>query len=430
MRLLIRCGKLPDQRLDPFTSYTRAVTGSNVGNLLFQQAVIKTLTLPDNELECNGYHLLPGDADRINASCDALVLPFANQFRTDQRANLAQLADTVERLRVPVIVVGIGCQTDLDHDYSNLDPIKDEVKRFVGAVLDRSASIGVRGAWTAEYLCKLGFRDVEVIGCPSMYLHGAALPTPRPVARFGRDTRLTVNVSAPSTQAEFSVGLAAFGQALAGAVQAYDDVEYVPQQNNTLGTLLLGRLRSTDEHQLMPPPMYSRLHQLGRVTTFVDPQTWIEHLRSRQFVFGTRLHGVIAAVLAGTPAHLVAHDSRTLELARYHGIAHTLVRDLDAQMEPAELYKRSNPATLLDGHSKRFEAYLAFLQHNGLRTTYTDGDGGIAFETRMATIKLPGPITSKIPWAKRIQWVGEYAACRIRDRVRRPGRPRTVRPTS
>ncbi|HEY4608953.1 MAG TPA: polysaccharide pyruvyl transferase family protein, partial [Ilumatobacteraceae bacterium] len=423
MRLLIRCGKLPDQRLDPFTSYTRGVTGSNVGNLLFQQAVIKTLTLPDNELECNGYYVRPADVDRINASCDVLVLPFANQFRTDQRDNLAQLANAVERLRVPVVVVGIGCQTDVDHDYSNLNPIKDEVKRFVAAVLDRSASIGVRGEVTAEYLRTLGFRDVEVVGCPSMYLHGAGLPTPRPVAGFGRATRLTVNVSAPNTQAEFSVGLAAFGESLRGVMEAYDDLDYVPQQNNTLGALLFGRVRSTNEHEVMPSEMYDRLHELGRVTTFVDPQTWIEHLRSRQFVFGTRLHGVIAAVLAGTPAHLIAHDSRTLELARYHGIAHTLVRDLDAQIEPAELYERSNPATLLDGHSKRFEAYLAFLQHNGLRTTYTDGDGGIAFETRMATIKLPGPITSKIPWAKRIQWVGEYAACRIRDRVRRPGRP-------
>ncbi|HZX53392.1 MAG TPA: polysaccharide pyruvyl transferase family protein [Ilumatobacteraceae bacterium] len=421
---------MPDQRLDPFTSYTRAVTGSNVGNMLFQQAVIKTLTLPDNELECNGYHLRPGEVDRINASCDALVLPFANQFRTDQRATLVQLAETVERLRVPVIVVGIGCQTDPDHDYSNLDPIKDEVKRFVGAVLDRSASIGVRGAWTAEYLCKLGFRDVEVIGCPSMYLHGAALPTPRPVARFGRDTRLTVNVSAPSTQAEFSVGLAAFGQALAGAVQAYDDVDYVPQQNNTLGSLLLGRLRSTDEHQLMPPPMYSRLHQLGRVTTFVDPQTWIEHLRSRQFVFGTRLHGVIAAVLAGTPAHLVAHDSRTLELARFHGIAHTEARDLDAQLEPGELYERSNAATLLDGHSKRFETYLDFFRKNGLRNTYTDGDGGIAFEARMASIKLPGPVTSRLSWARRSQWLAEFATHRILEPMHRPGRPTKVRPRS
>src|SRR3954462_13349221 len=240
MRLLIRCGKLPDQRLDPFTTYLRAVTGSNVGNMLFQQAVLKTLTLPGNELECNGYYVRPADVDRINASCDALVLPFANQFRTDQRDNLAQLADAIDRLRVPVIVVGIGCQLDLDHDYSNLDPINDEVKRFVAAVLDRSASIGVRGEWTAEYLRNLGFRDVDVIGCPSMYLHGAGLPTPRAVASFDSDTRLTVNVSAPSTQAEFSVGLEAFGRVLGDSVETYHNVDYVPQQNNSLGALLLG----------------------------------------------------------------------------------------------------------------------------------------------------------------------------------------------
>ena len=57
-----------------------------------------------------------------------------------------------------------------------------------------------------------------------------------------------------------------------------------------------------------------------RVRFFLDPKTWFDHLAQYDFSFGTRIHGNIAALLAGTPALLLAHDSRTLELAEYHEI--------------------------------------------------------------------------------------------------------------
>ena len=49
------------------------------------------------------------------------------------------------------------------------------VRDFVAAVLDRGPSIGVRGELTADFLRRLGSRDVEVIGCPSMFFHGPRL---------------------------------------------------------------------------------------------------------------------------------------------------------------------------------------------------------------------------------------------------------------
>lgn len=44
----------------------------------------------------------------------------------------------------------------------------------------------------------------------------------------------------------------------------------------------------------------------------------MEFLNDSDLTFGSRLHGNIAAVLAGTPALLVTKDSRTRELAEYH----------------------------------------------------------------------------------------------------------------
>ncbi|WP_410089573.1 polysaccharide pyruvyl transferase family protein, partial [Streptomyces sp. gb1(2016)] len=51
------------------------------------------------------------------------------------------------------------------------------VREFVTEVLNRSASIGVRGEFTEQYLKNMGFRDVEVIGCPSMFMNGETCPS-------------------------------------------------------------------------------------------------------------------------------------------------------------------------------------------------------------------------------------------------------------
>jgi hypothetical protein len=407
-RLLIRCGKLPYQRIEPYTTLRRNTTGTNVGNMLFQHSVVKALSLPDNELASNGFGLKVEDADRINDSCDVLVLPLANQFRPDFGHRLAMMAQTIRRLKVPVVVVGVGCQTDLDYDFTRLRSIDEQVKSFVASVLDHSSSIGVRGVCTAAYLKSLGFDAVDIIGCPSMFIDGQDLKRPREIETFDRSTRLSVNISAAGEQAKFSTGLDKMGQVIARTVRHYDDVEYVSQQRDSLFALLLGSTRQTHESRGIPKDTYRLLHSLGRVTAFVDPRTWLDHLAGRDFVFGTRLHGGIAALLAGTKAHLIAHDSRTLELAQYHEIPHVNIRGLSLEQDPRDLYENSDYSRMVSGHGERFATYAHFLEKNGLRNVFTDGDGGAAFEARMATADLPPPIVSSASWRQRTPWMREF----------------------
>ncbi len=54
------------------------------------------------------------------------------------------------------------------------------------------------------------------------------------------------------------------------------------------------------------------------IEIFCNVPKWMEFLNDSDLTFGSRLHGNIAAVLAGTPALLVTKDSRTKELAEYH----------------------------------------------------------------------------------------------------------------
>jgi len=397
---------MPDERVDPFTAIKGGIAGSNVGNMLFQESVVKSLSLPDYEVFSNGLNV--EDADRINDSCDMLVLPFANQFRPELADRLDAVTQTISRLKVPVVVVGIGCQTDLDYDFTHLEPINGVVQRFVAQVLDRSASIGVRGECTAAYLKGLGFNDVEVIGCPSMFVDGPTFKRPRQLTTFSRATRLSVNLSAYGEQAKFTTGLEKMAEMITRVVRTYDNVEYLPQQSNSLASLLLPRFRHTDEHQALSTQTYETLRRQGRVIGFVDPRPWLAHLATREFVFGTRLHGGIAGLLAGTPAHLIAHDSRTLELARYHGIPHTSIRNLSPELDPRDLYQRSDYSGMIRGHDELFATYAGFLRKNGLRNVFTDGDGGAAFEARMSAAVLPPGVSAQTGWLQRLSWMREH----------------------
>jgi len=400
-RILIRAGKLPYEPMDPFTSLRTVVTGTNVGNMLFSQSVFKALSLPQNDLRANGFGLRPGDAPRINDSCDMLVLPLANQFRLEFGDRLDAMATTIRKLKVPVVVVGVGCQTDLLYNFDNLRPIDASVKRFVGAVLDKSATIGVRGHCTGDYLTSLGFNAVDVIGCPSMFMDGPTLASPRPISSFDRSTKLAMNVTSPSHQSKFAARLDVMGQVIGHAVAKYDDIGYISQEDRSLHDLLFGTPRDHGEHAAIPAEAFAKIYDAGGVKAVVDPRAWMDYLRDRQFVFGTRLHGGIAGLLAGTAARLVATDSRTLEIAEYFDIPHFKVTDVVPDCDPRFAYESADYSRMVSGHRQRFETFATFLSKNGLGNVYSDGDGGRAFDAKLAAADL-SPIISPLPRSQEV----------------------------
>lgn len=390
--IYLRAGKLPFDHIDVLTSLRKNVTGTNVGNMLFQQSVFRSLYIPGQKIKINGYGIKQSSIDEINETASALVLPLANQFRPHYAERLDGLSNTISKLKVPVIVVGVGCQADLNYNFELLRPMDEQVKRFVSAVLDRSASIGVRGECTKNYLNALGFSAVDVIGCPSMFMYGADFPVPRQTD-LTYDSKIAVNISAAGEQAKFAADLDRMGLVIDEVVAKYKDVVYIPQENRSLEDMMWFRERARAEHSEMSPETYRKLRDEGRIKAFVDPKTWFDYLSTRDFAFGTRLHGSIAALLAGTPAHLVAHDSRTLELADYFDIPSTKITS-DEKLDPIEVYARSDFSKMISGHGARFDAYKAFLTKNGLRHIFDTPDGGQKFDERLRKAKLAPVISS------------------------------------
>lgn len=384
-RILIRSGKSPFDVVSPEKVIQHNIIGTNAGNLIFSDAVHKMLYTEGAEITSNRFVVDPSAADRINEEYDVFVVPLANAFRPSFEKHLRTLTELIERLTIPVVVFGVGAQSGLDYNPERLAPLERTVKRFAAAVLDRSPSIGVRGEFTESYLNSLGFTDVDVIGCPSMFLNGTDLWVEKKAERLDRDSKIAINAS------RSALGAGDIGGIVQTNCERYPNLLYIAQELKDLELLYWGDASEWDgRYSPMPVHRTHPLFQQNRVRLYYDPVTWINTLSDYEFAFGTRIHGNIAALLAGTPSVVLCHDSRTLELCRYFDIPHRRISELDADVDPADLYAEADYDALVKGHRERFDRIVAFMDKHGLDHVFRPGrDSGAAFEARMREIEFP-----------------------------------------
>ncbi|MDQ1324114.1 MAG: hypothetical protein QG587_1450, partial [Chloroflexota bacterium] len=363
----------------------------------------------------------PDAADEINERFDAYVIPLANAFRLQYQAALVRTTELVRRLRIPVVVLGVGAQGTVDHGWDAIKPIEGAVKDFVSAVLDRSPTIGVRGEATHEYLNALGFRDVDVIGCPSMFRWGDTIEVKRKAATLDAQSNIAITIS-PYRTAMGNIAMAAHAR--------YPKLTYFAQDLPTLGLMLDGTpLPSGTPDSLLPVHPSHPFFREDRTRFYVDPWPWIDDLRDFDFSFGTRIHGTIAALLAGTPAVVLAHDSRTLELARHFDIPHRLLRDVPPDLDPADLHAEADLTALHAGHAKRFATIVEYLARNGLDHVFAHDGAAADFERRIQETDYPGSVQQWWPeggpsparlTARRLRRLARRAVTRLRGGRSRP----------
>jgi hypothetical protein len=413
-RLLLRTPKDVFEVVSPATALAQNMVGGNSGNLVFTEAAQRILSVADVEITPDRFAAYKLGAGHINERFDAYVIPLANAFRPSFEGEVQRLTALLRKLTIPIVVLGVGAQANAKYSPARLRPIEASIRAFMSAVLDRSPSVGVRGEFTYDYLRSLGYRDVEVIGCPSMFLNGDRLRVEKRLPALSRDAIVSMNVS-PYVKA--------MGPIVRSHVERYPALRYVAQDLGTLEMLLWGDKSAAPGGPVANPTHTTHpLFQQRRVRYYVDPWPWIADLREADLSFGTRIHGNIAALLAGTPAYVFAHDSRTLELARYFEIPHRRMSEVPPDVDAADLYAEADFGPLNDGHAARFRTFTDYLAKHGLRHVFEPGEDPAAFDARLAATDFPPAVGyTGVPRLGRVRRESRRLAGLLRREARHRG---------
>lgn len=370
-RIAVRC------YMDPWTAtdvgHARTLIGRNTGNLIFSTAALRLVSTADvDAVPMTLEHLLESAA-QIDDEFDHVVIPLANAFRPGYLPLLRDLTRFLREVRVPVTILGVGAQGSLDYTVPSRPELDEAARSFAAAALDRGPTIGVRGHFTADYLAALGVRETTVVGCPSMFLRGPSLDVRPSAGPPTDDAAMAVNLSPRAATPEgWVVGLAERHPRLTYVAQDEADIDAI------FGARPIPRASDGYPGHLTHPFLHS-----DRAVVHLHANTWIESMRSQEFVFGHRIHGNVAALLAGTPAHVIPHDSRTRELADYFQIPSTLAPHITATTTPADLYAASDWGPMVSGHAGRVEQMALYLEAHGVSHTVRTPAGEAPLDARL-----------------------------------------------
>ena len=391
MRILMRGAIDPMIDMNPAKFIIENHTGGNIGNMIFTNSIARTLLVDAQTtidyLDLRKQTLDDAYASFVNETYDYFLIPLANAFKVTNHDELTIIAGFVKKLRIPCCIIGVGIQRALTGGrFSKIYPHCAEAKAMVAAVLEKSPMIGVRGELTGEFLQDLGFlpeKDFTVIGCPSMFTYGDTLPEIKPTV-LREDAVISFN-----SKVEFEklddyrpfVDFAKRNMAL------FPNMVYVQQQIDDMRMIYLDSIKQ----ELRA----SKSYDVSKAISFTNIPAWIDYFRDHvDFSFGSRIHGNVAAILAGVPSVAVPFDRRVLELVQYHNIPYLKVEQLGEQQTLYNVFEQTDFSSVHRGHKERLDHYLDFLYTLGLDTIYDHdyGEGKVHYDTIMEARKFPGVI--------------------------------------
>ena len=121
-RLLLRAPKGPFDVVPAEVTLADNLIGNNSGNLVFIESAHRLLATHGTTITPDRFDAPWLGAERINERFDAYVVPLANAFRVSFRDSLIRMTELIERLRIPVVVLGVGAQANVRFEPASCRP--------------------------------------------------------------------------------------------------------------------------------------------------------------------------------------------------------------------------------------------------------------------------------------------------------------------
>jgi hypothetical protein len=341
----------------------RAV-GGNTGNLLFRHGIASSVV--DELIPC---HWSEGQDLAREQNFDAVILGAANWLNTYHDNGNDKRARIIRELNKPTICIGLGIQHSERTSKKLVFP--DATIAFLNALRELQATVLVRDEFTYDQCLLYGLSNVAVIGCPSSFINLSQSQVDALLSRPG-DGSLFSKIAL--NHGYLRRDIRKHDSALISSVQETNGLYIV--QDNLNGEIELAlasegpvdlsirtRLRRLFTPSSNDSVLNPRLLSAGvNLRAYFNALEWIENLKSCSVVLGTRIHGCIAALQAGTPSVITTIDSRTAGLAETLGIPRVALSRLDISK------RKLNPTALVDKTGVDFNPYIRRRQY--LLSTY------------------------------------------------------------
>ena len=309
--------------------------GMNTGNLVFWESLIRLFN-PD---------LIPYYQSEKLDKYDCVIITDLIWIRPG--SDYSYLEKLVDTYPIPFVPMSIGLQN------SHFDP---HFKLDEGTVrllkkLEERAVLGVRGHYTADVLAKHGIKNIQVIGCPSMY--------------YWNNPQLQV-VDKDSIE-RVSANFKTFFGVLSKKEKRF--LSYCAQRNMQFieQTQLAFKPEMVDNDMTYYRFVDEWLQD--KMELYCTYKDWQYALRPMDFSIGGRFHGNVLALQSGVKSLFLTSDSRTQELTEYFALPTMTMEKFDSNRPIEYYYDRADYSAFNAKYPYVFERFVQFANANKLPFT-------------------------------------------------------------
>ena len=338
--------------IESFPLVMESHIGNNVGNYVYYFALRSyffglknVIYLSPEEIKI----ILSKNPDWIRQNFDVAIMAEANLFALCYKdSELSKNTDFVKSLKIPVFILGIGCQNDIDNNLENLSSINDAVKNYVDTVLASGGMLTLRGNLTGDYLKSLGYKDIPVLGCPSMYINGANFHIV--------DDKVSKEKFKPMFNAQKVQDINRRLYKDWPTSVFFDQYRYL--------IFILNPLQDNTNNNELYNNTFINLYKQGRIKGDINYYPWVKQITDNgfNFAYGSRIHGNIIAIQSGIPAFVKVIDSRTREIAEFYGIPNSLEYQFNESNDSLyDLYQNISFKKFNNLYKDKFNNFKEFL---------------------------------------------------------------------
>lgn len=276
----------------------------------------------------------------------------------------------LDKLDLPVLCLGVGAQSATRRQIT----LPPESLRIWSMIADRCASIGVRGSFTAQVLNDNGIKNVEIVGCPTLFRsrnpHLRLRNTP-----YSEISTVSFSIRR-ETDPAYTSDIPAFLARQKGIIErlAHSFDLFLTAHGEIEEKIIFYKdpVRLAEAHALLRQQNWfggedcvmRRLYETRLFFTGIVGHL-DQFMSTMDATIGYRVHGVLPALAQGIPGILLDYDARSAELAETLDIP-LLSPQQALELPLPEILAPSRFVLFEQKYPSHYNRMKQFLERNGI----------------------------------------------------------------